>query len=175
MRTPHVVALSLVVFGIGIAAAQDTSLKTVEVTAEEGKHAITMACGRAWPLAATIGCRSMVLCSPVARQMPPCTVTQGSPSVQATAPRAYRHAASCQLIQSRTRPWASSERKRTEWRRGASKLVASGSTSRRFALWVSIVSRAYTPSVSNCLPISDGAPARMACACESVRGSTRAK
>ena len=46
MRTPHVVALSLVVFGIGIgiAAAQDTSLKTVEVTAEEGKHAITMAC-----------------------------------------------------------------------------------------------------------------------------------
>jgi hypothetical protein len=44
MRTPHVVALSLVVFGIGIAAAQDTSLKTVEVSAEEGKHAITMAC-----------------------------------------------------------------------------------------------------------------------------------
>ena len=46
---------------------------------------------------------------PVARHTPPCTVRQGSPSVHATAPRAYRQAASCQLIQSSTRPCASSE------------------------------------------------------------------
>ena len=37
---------------------------------------------------ATMGCSSIRLCSPVSRETPPCTCRQGSPSVQATAPRA---------------------------------------------------------------------------------------
>ena len=67
----------------------------------------------AWPRAAMIGGRLTTVCLPDRRDRPPCTCRQGSPRVQATAPRAYRHTASCQVIQSRTRPCASRERKRT--------------------------------------------------------------
>src|SRR5690606_14064473 len=72
-----------------------------------------MALARACPRAAMIGCTCSTLWRPVLRLMPPCTVRQGSPRVQVTASRAYRQAASCQLIQSRTRPWASRESRRT--------------------------------------------------------------
>ena len=43
---------------------------------------------RAWPRAAMIGCRSMPLCRPLKRLVPPWMCRQGSPSVQATASRA---------------------------------------------------------------------------------------
>ena len=75
------------------------------------------ACGRAWPRAAMIGCSWTMLCSPLARQMPPWISRQGSPRVQATAPRAYRQVASCQLIQSRARPCASRPSRRRPGKR----------------------------------------------------------
>ena len=41
----------------------------------------------AWLRPATIGCSSTKLCRPLARLVPPRTTRQGSPRVQATAPR----------------------------------------------------------------------------------------
>ena len=157
------------------------------------------ACGRACPRAAMIGCSSIRLRSPVTRLVPPCTVRQGSPRVHATAPRAYRQVASCQLIQSSTRPCASSESRRTASRRagmafGKARGEASraGSASepacsrRNFALSGSIGTRVYTPRVtvwvapqaSNAAAssaISGAAPDSIAALCCSVRGSRRAK
>ena len=44
MRIPHVVALSVAVLGIGVAFAQEKSLPTVEIRAEESDKTLTMAC-----------------------------------------------------------------------------------------------------------------------------------
>ena len=49
----------------------------------EGSSALPLA----WLRPATMGCREMELCRPVQRLVPPRTVRQGSPRVQATAPR----------------------------------------------------------------------------------------
>src|SRR6185312_10625227 len=75
----------------------------------------SIAAGRAWPVEATIGCSVSVDCKPVRRLMPPWIVRHGSPRVQATAPRTYKHTASCQLIQSRMRPVESRDRTRVLW------------------------------------------------------------
>src|SRR5690606_18254955 len=112
---------------------------------------------RAWPRAAMIGCSGCTLRWPLSRLVPPCTTRQGSPSVQATAPRAYRQVASCQLIQSSTRPWASSESRRTASSRTGRRSVGVGAEAslagsarsparirRGFALSVSIEASAYT-------------------------------
>src|SRR5690554_353799 len=120
-----------------------------------------------------IGCRSSTLRMPVTRLIPPCTLRQGSPRVQVTASRAYRQAASCQLIQSSTRPWASSESRRTLSRRGMRPAAsrcggyglpeASGAggrspaaSRRSFALSSFIGETAYTRFVTPCVLPSGG-------------------
>ena len=128
------------------------------------------ACGRACPRAAMIGCSCTMLCSPLARHVPPWISRQGSPRVQATAPRAYRQVASCQLIQSSARPWASSPSRRRPGKRrteagGRSPSATSIAvrdpvrTGRSVALSVSIGKPAYTPLVTVCVQARRGLPA----------------
>src|SRR5690606_22308157 len=120
----------------------------------------------AWPRAATMGWSSTTLRAPVARLVPPRTARQGSPRVQATAPRTYRQVASCQLIQSSARPWASRASRRTRPRAGtpmpADCGVAGGAggsmplTRRSRALPGSMGTAVYTLPMTACVGAGSG-------------------